>query len=92
MNTIRFKHQNRQNRHEVRRFREPISHRERTIATRLSYGQTHKEIANDLFIAKTTVSKHLSNTMERLGLHKETELSRWITETENGLIPTVPKI
>lgn len=81
-----FRHQNRQNRKE-KRHREPISRRERDIVRSLSYGKTHKEIGTEMFIATTTVSKHIQNAGRKLNINKETALSRWITEDEFMIKP-----
>ena len=70
----------------------PLTESEEKVCMPLSYGKTHKEIANDLDIATNTVSKHIQNAMGKLGINKETALSRRITEQQNGLPVTVGKV
>ncbi|HRI60307.1 MAG TPA: response regulator transcription factor [Saprospiraceae bacterium] len=41
---------------------------------------TTREIAERLFIARTTVEKHIQNTKEKLDLHRNTELVRYAME------------
>lgn len=54
-----------------------LSVRELTIVRLTSYGFSHKEIADFLFISPLTVDSHIKNIYEALGIHKETELTRW---------------
>jgi DNA-binding NarL/FixJ family response regulator len=65
---------------------EPISKRELTIVQSLSHGKVHKVIANEHHLATSTVSTHIRNVSRKLGINKETELSRWVTEFENSMI------
>jgi two-component system nitrate/nitrite response regulator NarL len=39
-----------------------------------------REIADRLFIAKTTVDKHIQNIMEKLDLHKSKDLVKYAIE------------
>jgi DNA-binding NarL/FixJ family response regulator len=41
---------------------------------------TSREIAEQFFIARTTVEKHVQNIKEKLGLHKNTELVKYAIE------------
>lgn len=70
----------------MERMKQPISKREFEIVKSLSHGKTHKEIADQLFLAPSTVSTHIRNASSKLGIDKETALSRWVTEFENGII------
>lgn len=54
-----------------------LSARELNIVRLISYGFSHKKIAELLFISPLTVDSHLKNIYEALGIHKETELTRW---------------
>lgn len=69
----------------------PLTEAEERVCMPLSYGKTHKEIGADLDIATNTVSKHIQNAMGKLGLNKETALSRRMTEQQNGLPVSVGK-
>jgi DNA-binding NarL/FixJ family response regulator len=81
---------NRQSRKREKRFKEPLSRREWEVVVNLSYGKTHKQIGTELFIATTTVSKHIQNVMRDMDIDKETLLSRRVTELQNGIIPFRP--
>jgi len=54
-----------------------LSARELNIVRLISYGFSHKEIADLLFISPLTVDSHIKNIYDALGIHKETELTRW---------------
>ncbi len=51
-----------------------ISEREKEIIKCLEEGCSHKEIAQKLFIAKTTVAKHIQNIYEKTGTKNRFEL------------------
>lgn len=82
--------ESRTDRKQRRRFY-PLTASEEKVCMPLSYGKTHKEIADDLDIATNTVSKHIQNAMGKLGINKETALSRRITEQQHGLPVSVGK-
>ena len=54
-----------------------LSQCEKIVAQKIAWGQTKKEIANDLFRSEDTISAHLRNIYAKLGIHKETDLCRW---------------
>jgi DNA-binding CsgD family transcriptional regulator len=54
-----------------------LSPREMQIARLLAWGYTQKEIAGKLNISPLTVTGHLKNIYRELGIHKETDLTRW---------------
>ena len=54
-----------------------LSARELNIVRLISYGFSHKEISDLLFISPLTVDSHIKNIYGELGIHKETELTRW---------------
>jgi FlaA1/EpsC-like NDP-sugar epimerase/DNA-binding CsgD family transcriptional regulator len=55
----------------------PLSKSEMRVARLLAWGFTQKEIADRLFISPLTVQAHLKNIYRELGIHKETDLTRW---------------
>lgn len=61
-----------------------LSPRELDVAVLVAEGLTSQEIAGELHISARTVSKHLSNVYERLGLPGRAALARLIVE--NGLL------
>ena len=54
-----------------------LSARELNIVRLISYGFSHKEIADRLFISPLTVDTHIKNIYDAIGIHKDTELTRW---------------
>jgi len=54
-----------------------LSNREREILTLIANGKTSKEIANTLFIAKTTVDTHRKNMIRKLDLSNGNELVKY---------------
>jgi DNA-binding NarL/FixJ family response regulator len=52
---------------------ELLSDREKEILDLLSQGYLYKEIANELFISKLTVKKHIHNIYEKLQVQNRTE-------------------
>lgn len=61
-----------------------LSGREFEIMIKLANGISLQDIGNDLFISDKTVSTYRSRIMEKMGLTKNTELTRYCIE--NGLI------
>ncbi len=51
-----------------------LTSREVQIALLINAGLTNKEIAEELFIAETTVKKHVSNIFDKLGVEKRSQV------------------
>jgi len=56
----------------------PLSDREKEIARAIAEGRTSKEIADQLGISANTVQVHRRNLMQKLGVHKETDVVRLV--------------
>ncbi len=54
-----------------------LSNREKEILHLISNGKTSKEIASELFIAKTTVDTHRKNMIRKLNLSSDNELIKY---------------
>lgn len=54
-----------------------LSQKEIYIARLIAWGYTQKEIAAKLFRSELTIATHLKNIYQQLGIHKETDLTRW---------------
>ena len=74
-------------REELRRRPEPeadpaaaLSKREREVAVLVAEGLTSQEIADRLHISPRTVTTHLGNVYERLGLPGRAALARWVVQ------------
>lgn len=59
-----------------------ISSREKQIIKLIGEGKSSQEIADLLFIGKSTVDTHCKNIMRKLGLHGKTELIRYAMESK----------
>jgi len=58
----------------------PLSKREKEILKLVGEGKTSQEIADTLFIGKTTVDTHRKNILKKLNLQGKTELMRYSVE------------
>ena len=59
---------------------ELLSKREKEIVALVGQGKTSQEIADILFIGKTTVDTHRKNILKKLSLHGKSELLRYSME------------
>jgi len=68
----------------VRQKHEVLSNREFEIMIKIANGKSLQDIGNELFISVKTVSTYRCRIMEKMGLKKNTELTRYCLE--NNLI------
>lgn len=61
---------------------EKLSEREYEIMIKLANGNSLKDIGNDLFISNKTVSTYRHRIMTKMGLEKNTELTRYCIENK----------
>jgi two-component system nitrate/nitrite response regulator NarL len=57
-----------------------LSTREREILRLIGNGQTSQEIADQLFIGKSTVDTHRKNILRKMSIHGKTDLIRFAVE------------
>ena len=62
----------------------PLSKRELEVARLVAQGLTSQEVATDLGISPRTVTTHLSNIYDRLGLPGRAALARYIVQRGLG--------
>ena len=62
----------------------PLTGREIDVARLLARGMTNGEIADELYIARKTVSTHVSNILTKLHMRSRTEIAAWAVST--GLV------
>ncbi len=55
---------------------------EKKVVTFVSQGLSNREIAIELGVSQRTVESHVSNMLNKTGLHNRTELSRWAIQTQ----------
>ena len=62
----------------------PLSHREKQIIACVVRGLTNREIANELFLAESTVKTHLSSAFRKLDARSRSEAVARIQDPESG--------
>jgi non-specific serine/threonine protein kinase len=55
----------------------PLTGREREVATLIALGRSNSEIASELVVSKRTVEKHIANILAKLDLTSRAQLVRW---------------
>jgi predicted ATPase/DNA-binding NarL/FixJ family response regulator len=66
----------------------PLSERELEVATLAARGMSNRAIADELFIAQTTVARHIANIFGKLGLSSRAQLAAWMrTRGFRGVVP-----
>jgi DNA-binding CsgD family transcriptional regulator len=63
----------------------PLSARERQMLALVIEGLTNREIADRLYLAESTVKRHLSSTFRRLGVSSRREAAAAMLSAEHGL-------
>lgn len=61
-----------------------LTARERVVAALIAEGRSNAEIADELFVSKRTVEKHISNILSKLGYSNRAQIVRWALEA--GLV------
>ena len=57
-----------------------LTGREHDVASLVAKVMTNGQIAEALFISRTTVSMHVSNILAQLGMSTRTQIARWFVE------------
>lgn len=55
---------------------------ETKVVDLVARGKSNKEISQELGVSQRTVESHVSNMLNKTGLHNRTELSRWAIQNE----------
>jgi predicted ATPase/DNA-binding NarL/FixJ family response regulator len=63
-----------------------LTARERQIAMLIAQAKTNDEIADQLFVSKRTVEKHVANIRSKLGFSQRAQIVRWAIE--GGVVTT----
>jgi DNA-binding NarL/FixJ family response regulator len=53
---------------------------ERKVVSLVAQGMANREIAENLSVSQRTIESHVSNMLNKTGLHNRTELARWSME------------
>ena len=61
----------------------PLSHREKQILALVTLGRTNREIADQLYLAESTVKTHLSSAFRKIDARSRSEAINRITDPEN---------
>jgi DNA-binding NarL/FixJ family response regulator len=59
-----------------------LTDRERTIAQLIAEGASNPEIAQQLFLSRKTVERHVSNVLKKVGARNRAELAARVAELE----------
>jgi DNA-binding NarL/FixJ family response regulator len=62
----------------------PLSHREQQILALVTLGRTNREIADQLYLAESTVKTHLSSAFRKIDARSRSEAINRITDPENS--------
>ena len=66
---------------------EPLTDRERQIVRLISDGASNPEIAQQLFLSRKTVERHVSNVFKKVGVRNRAELAARVAELELEGVP-----
>jgi DNA-binding CsgD family transcriptional regulator len=61
---------------------EPLTERERAVARLIAAGASNPEIAQELFLSRKTVERHVSNLFKKVGVRNRAELAARVAELE----------
>jgi DNA-binding NarL/FixJ family response regulator len=64
--------------------RAPLSHREKQILRLVVRGLTNRQIADELYLAESTVKTHLSSAFTKLDAHSRAEVTELILDPDAG--------
>jgi DNA-binding NarL/FixJ family response regulator len=64
--------------------RQPLSHREKQILRLVVRGFTNRQIADELYLAESTVKTHLSSAFAKLDTHSRAEVTALILDPDEG--------
>jgi DNA-binding NarL/FixJ family response regulator len=64
--------------------RSPLSHREKQILRLVVRGFTNRQIADELYLAESTVKTHLSSAFTKLDTHSRAEVTELILDPDEG--------
>jgi DNA-binding NarL/FixJ family response regulator len=63
---------------------DPLSRREREVATLIAQGFSNRQIAAALFVAETTAESHVQSIFNKLGFNKRAQVAAWMAAHRPG--------
>ncbi len=67
--------------------RSPLTERESAVAALVAEGLTNREIAARLTLSASTVSTHLDNVRDKLGMRSRTQIALWVADKDRRGAP-----
>ncbi|HEY1296434.1 MAG TPA: LuxR C-terminal-related transcriptional regulator, partial [Chloroflexota bacterium] len=61
---------------------EPLTEREREVATLLAKGMSNREIAATLVISESTAEVHVKHILSKLGLRSRSQVAAWAAQRD----------
>ena len=62
----------------------PLSHREKQVLSLVVSGYTNRQIANELFLAESTIKTHLSSAFAKIGASSRAEAAAVVLDPDLG--------
>lgn len=59
---------------------DPLTRREREVATLVAKGLTNREIAGRLSMSERTAQNHVQHVLTKLGLANRSQIAVWVTQ------------
>jgi predicted ATPase/DNA-binding NarL/FixJ family response regulator/Tfp pilus assembly protein PilF len=60
----------------------PLTPREREVASLIAQGLTNRQIAEQLVISHRTAMRHVEHILSKLGVHSRAQIAAWVTRQE----------
>jgi DNA-binding NarL/FixJ family response regulator len=69
-----------------------LSYREKQVLSLVAAGCTNRQIADQLFLAESTVKTHLASVFTKIGASSRAEAAAVVLDPDRGLGLTVPEL
>jgi DNA-binding NarL/FixJ family response regulator len=59
---------------------DPLTRRERKVATLIGWGLTNRQIALELSVSERTVENHVGKILKKLGFSSRAQIAAWVAQ------------